>query len=179
MIPIIDIETTGLDYRDHSIMEIAILAVTDELVVVNDITRTFFRDKNIYRRLGPVDQVVIDMHDKSGLWEDCDRTVYQAVEEIESDLIKFIDNHGLEGQPMCGSSIHFDRGFIKSYMPVLESKFHYRNIDVSSIKNLAERWNPEVFTNCPTGKKLHRALPDCYDTLEELKYYRDNFLIVS
>jgi oligoribonuclease len=96
--------------------------------------------------------------------------------EVEAELIAFLAQY-LPGNtsPMCGNSICQDRRFLARYMPGLEAFFHYRNLDVSTLKELVKRWKPGIMTGLTKHGK-HEALADIYESIEELKYYRENFL---
>lgn len=168
---VVDIETTGLEYETDTILELGVILATANLDYVASKHQCFY-----YDRTGNEPDVVAEMHEASGLWEICADPTLPSEYEVCQDFVTFLEVHGATGLPMCGSSVHFDRGFLKSDMALFESVFHYRNIDVSTIKNLAELWNEGAFKGRPEGDKQHRALPDCYDTIEELKYYRTTFL---
>jgi oligoribonuclease len=96
--------------------------------------------------------------------------------EVEAEMIAFLGQHVPSGaSPMCGNSVCQDRRFLARYMPRLEAYFHYRNLDVSTLKELARRWKPEVMAGLSKQGK-HEALADIYESIEELKYYREHLL---
>ena len=116
---------------------------------------------------------VTEMHTKSGLLP----AIVQSsvtVEEAEAATLTFIKQHVGEARsvPLCGNSIGTDRRFLQEYMPTLETYFHYRNVDVSTIKELARRWHPEVFAALPEKETVHRALDDIRESIAELVHYR-------
>ena len=96
--------------------------------------------------------------------------------EAEAQMLAFMSQYVPEKtSPMCGNSVHQDRRFMQKYMPQLEAYFHYRNLDVSTLKELAKRWHPEVAKGV-VKKGAHQALADIEESIEEMRYYRDHFL---
>jgi oligoribonuclease len=96
--------------------------------------------------------------------------------EAERQLLEFISRYvPRNGSPMCGNSIGQDRRFLVKYMPQLEAWFHYRNLDVSTLKELARRWRPDIY-NSFKKQQLHTALADVHESIEELAHYREHFL---
>jgi oligoribonuclease len=119
----------------------------------------------------------INQHGKTGLTQRV-RESQLSEREAEQQTIAFIADYVDQGaSPMCGNSIGQDRRFLHRYMPELEAYFHYRNLDVSSIKELARRWKPEVLTGF-TKQGTHLALDDIRDSIAELQHYRENFFNV-
>ncbi|MCV2509551.1 MAG: oligoribonuclease, partial [Neisseriaceae bacterium] len=115
-------------------------------------------------------------HTRTGL---VDRVKASTLSEKEAEqaMLKFIQEWIPASQaPLCGNTIHQDRRFLQKYMPELESYFHYRNIDVSTIKELAKRWKPEILKGV-VKKGAHQALDDIIESIKEMKYYRENFFI--
>ena len=99
-----------------------------------------------------------------------------TVTEAESQTLEFLSKHVDSGvSPMCGNSICQDRRFLSNYMPNLENFFHYRHIDVSTLKELAVRWKPDIISSSFKNSR-HLALSDIYDSIDELKYYREHFI---
>ena len=98
----------------------------------------------------------------------------RSAAEAEQSVLDFVKTHLPEPghAPLAGNSVHADRAFLRKYMPTLEAWFHYRNVDVSTVKELARRWSPEVLENAPDKGGGHRALADIRESIEELKYYR-------
>lgn len=167
----VDIETTGLDETD-TILEIAIVATDKDLNVNYGIKNIIDHDFNTPPFL-QMSNFVIDMHTKNGLLQDLkkDFEIKTNMQQSEDLLLKWmIDKFGDSKPPLCGCSPHFDRAFLKRLMPRLESRFHYRNIDVSTVRRLCRDWFPEV----PEYLKgdVHRAYPDCRDAITELAYYK-------
>lgn len=120
---------------------------------------------------------VVEMHTQSSLWEQIpDRG--ESLDEAEAALLTFLSKWVEPGEsPMCGSTVSFDRSFLREHMPKLEKYFHYRNIDVSTVKELARLWNKPAFDMRPDdGYKAHRAYADIKASIEELRHYRRAFL---
>jgi oligoribonuclease len=114
-------------------------------------------------------------HAKSGLIDKV-RSSVLTEEAVEQRMITFLQDHVPAGiSPMCGNSICQDRRFLARWMPQLEEYFHYRNLDVSTLKELAKRWKPEILAGLAKQGK-HEALADIYDSIAEMKYYRQKFL---
>jgi oligoribonuclease len=178
----VDIETTGLDARSDRILEIGMVQTTDELEVVE--YRTKYLTLQVEGK--PVqrwDPVVAEMHKNSGLIRDCAFS-QNSLADAEREFTNFIANcvepdpptggvRPMEaGQhPMCGSSVHFDRAFLKRWLPNIEAWFHYRNIDVSSIGELAKLWDPVIWENRPEDMKVHRVIPDIQDSIRRLRWF--------
>lgn len=103
-----------------------------------------------------------------------------SVNEADSILLKFLKEHATEKTALlAGNSVYMDRMFLIKYFPCFNDYMHYRNIDVSTVKELAKSWNPEVYKNAPKKKLLHRGLDDIKESLEEMKYYKMNFFNLS
>lgn len=174
----IDIETTGLDPQEEIILEVGLSLVDPGLNVIDDISHVIKIADTLPESCG---KIVQDMHTKSGLWDDCINNGLDG-REVENLLVEWLRGKGYEPQssPWCGSSVSFDRGFIEPDMPKLAAEFHYRQIDVSTVKELCRRFNPRVFEFLPEPDiKAHRVLSDLRWSIAELKYYTDNFLFVD
>ncbi|MEM7501824.1 MAG: oligoribonuclease [Pseudomonadota bacterium] len=169
----IDLEMTGLDTMNDSIIEIATIVTDAEL---NEIAEgpvlAIHHSKAV---MDGMDAWNTKQHGDSGLTERViDSEVTMA--EAEAETIAFLQKHVPSGaSPMSGNSICQDRRFLARQMPLLESYFHYRNLDVSALKILAQLWAPAVSAGF-RKESSHRALDDIRDSIEELRYYRDNFL---
>lgn len=165
----VDIETTGLEMHKDVILEIGCLAVDGNLDPLDDglsvVLWTHEEDLEI-------DPYVREMHTRNGLLAEVESGMWQ--EEAEDQLLKYVRQFGQDGEiPMAGSSIHFDRKFLERDMPKFEDWFHYRCVDVSTVKELWLRWFPG--RGEPPKVKAHRALPDCVESLEELRWYKQRF----
>lgn len=165
----IDLEMTGLDTDQDSILEIATV-VTDKYLNILEEGPEFavFHDA---ARLQAMDDWNRNQHTKSGLWK---RVVESSADlaTAEAHTLEFLGRWAVPGKsPMCGNSICQDRRFLHRLMPRLERYFHYRNLDVSTLKELARRWSPEVHKGF-TKESSHTALSDVRDSIDELRYYR-------
>lgn len=171
MMPWVDIETTGLDADWDDMLEIGLAITTDDLVLV---FKTSFVIKQLSPRVMP--ELVLNMHTKNGLLADVPFGVTMAAAEAElvEVMERFFHGGGIAPAPMCGSSVHFDRAFLKRVMPRLEACFHYRNIDTSTVKELVERWPvPAGNAKRPVPLKLHRVDPDLTDSIAEMRFYKE------
>jgi oligoribonuclease len=174
----VDIETTGLDPLNDLILEVGVL-ITDENLAEIAATSLVVGYPGFDARSMAIDYVK-EMHDKSGLWEDVAASE-TPLGPVSKALAYWLDYARGAGLPMAGSSIHFDRQFLAHRMPEFEALFHYRNIDVSTVKELCRLWRPDLFAGRPfAGReapaKPHRVLDDLRDSVAELSYYRNTFL---
>jgi oligoribonuclease len=168
----IDLEMTGLSPERDQIIEIATIVTDADLRHIADGPVMAIHQSD--EVLAGMDEWNTRQHGQSGLVRrvrDSDITAAQA----ERDTIKFLQQHLEAGKsPMCGNSICQDRRFLARYMPKLEAFFHYRNLDVSTLKELARRWKPSVLKGLKK-QSSHLALDDIRDSIEELRYYRGKF----
>ena len=167
----IDCEMTGLDLEADALIEVAALVTDFELNVIGEGVQVVIRPPAA--ALEQMGDFVRDMHVSSGLLPELDAGVTLA--EAEDRVIAFIREHCPEGSrpPLAGNSIGTDRAFLARDMPRLEGALHYRNVDVSSVKELARRWYPRVYYASPEKSGNHRALADIAESIEELRYYRE------
>jgi len=169
----IDLEMTGLDPDKDRIIEVAIVVTDSHLNVLGEAPVLVVHQPD--EVLGAMDKWNTSTHARSGL---VDRVKASALNEaaVEQQLLAFLAQY-VPGNtsPMCGNSICQDRRFLARHMPRLETYFHYRNLDVSTVKELARRWKPEIAKGLVKQSK-HEALADIYESIDELKYYRENFL---
>jgi oligoribonuclease len=165
----IDLEMTGLDPLTDSILEIATI-VTDSQM--NELAEgPVLAIKHSETILGAMDEWNTEHHRDSGLWQ---RVVQSRVEmaEAEKSTLEFLSEWTCLGtSPMCGNSICQDRRFMSRLMPDLQAWFHYRNLDVSTLKELASRWSPSLLEGF-SKQNRHEALSDIRESIEELRYYR-------
>ncbi|HUP86647.1 MAG TPA: oligoribonuclease [Acidimicrobiales bacterium] len=166
-----DLEMTGLDPRRHVIVEIATLITDDDLVVVAEGPDLVINPGAA--AMGGMDQVVRAMHTKSGLLGAIEASAV-TLEEAGTATMAFLLSAGVEARsvPLCGNSIGTDRRFLSIHLPEIEEFLHYRSVDVSTIKELARRWYPEVVAGAPPKAGGHRAMDDIKESLVELQYYR-------
>lgn len=170
----IDLEMTGLDPLRDYILEIATIVTDSDLnILAEGPSLAIHYPNNI---LDNMSAWCIDQHGRSGLTERV-RNSDVSLSQAEHQTIHFLEHYVPAGKsPMCGNTICQDRRFLAAGMPLLERYFHYRHLDVSTIKILAERWNKPVFDQFKK-ESSHLALDDVRDSIAELKYYRDHFLI--
>jgi len=169
----IDMEMSGLDPDAERILEVAIVVTNSQLNTVAEAPVLVVHQSDAV--LDAMDSWNKATHGKSGLIDRV-RASTLTEAEVEAQMAAFLDQHVPPNtSPMCGNSVHQDRRFLARYMPKLEAFFHYRNLDVSTLKELAKRWKPEIMVGL-TKHGRHEALADIQESIEELKYYRDNFL---
>ena len=169
----IDLEMTGLDTQNDHIIEIATIVTDPELNTLAEGPVLAIHQSD--EVLAGMDEWNTTQHGQSGLTERVKETC-MTVAEAERLTLEFLDKHVDKGaSPMCGNSICQDRRFLAREMPKLEAYFHYRNLDVSTLKELARRWRPELMSGL-SKKASHLALDDIRDSIAELKYYREHFL---
>jgi oligoribonuclease len=169
----IDLEMTGLDPVNDQIIEIATIITGPELdILAQGPVMAIYQPEEV---LGRMDEWNTSHHSASGLLERVrNSTVTPA--QAEQQTLTFINKWVPEqSSPICGNSICQDRRFLARLMPKLEAFFHYRNLDVSTLKELAQRWAPEIAKSF-TKENKHLALDDIKESIEELKHYRNNLL---
>ena len=168
----LDLEMTGLDTTQDCIIEIATVVTDSELnIIAEGPVLAIFQSQSA---LSAMDDWNIKHHTRSGLVERVQNsTVTEAMAEAQT--IEFLQTFVKPNvSPMCGNSICQDRRFLHRCMPTLEAFFHYRNLDVSTVKELVKRWNPEILKTF-RKKSKHIALEDIKESIAELKHYREHF----
>ncbi|MEE9414218.1 MAG: oligoribonuclease [Acidimicrobiales bacterium] len=166
-----DLEMTGLDPTTDVIVEIATIVTDDELeLVAEGPDLVIFQPPDVLAGMG---DVVREMHANSGLTSQIEASTL-TLADAGAQTLAFLKEHIPEAAtvPLCGNSIGTDRRFLAAYLPDIENYLHYRSIDVSTIKELARRWNPKSLNGAPRKSGGHRALDDIRESLEELRYYR-------
>jgi oligoribonuclease len=171
----IDCEMTGLLLDKDVLVEIAVLVTDSELNVIGEGVDVVIKATS--EQIAGMNEYVTAMHTASGLITEIPNGI--SLTQAEDLIIKYLESAGTtEGKsPLAGNSVGVDRSFIARDMPRLSAYLHYRTIDVSSIKELARRWQPKLYFQAPAKTGNHRALGDIQDSIEELKYYRQSFFI--
>lgn len=167
----IDCEMTGLDLGADALVEVAALVTDYDLQVLGEGVDLVVKPPA--EALAQMGDFVRSMHQTSGLLDELDDGLTLA--EAEEKVLAYVRQHCPDGSrpPLAGNTIATDRSFLARDMPTLESFLHYRNVDVSSIKELARRWFPRAYYAAPAKQGNHRALADIQESIEELRYYRD------
>ena len=169
----IDMEMTGLIPETDRIIEVALVITDGDLNTIVEAPVLVVHQADSV--LDGMDSWNKATHGKSGL---IDKVKASTLDDaaVETQMLEFLKEHvPVRTSPMCGNSICQDRRFLARWMPQLESYFHYRNLDVSTLKELAKRWKPEVAQGIKKHGK-HEALADIYESINEMKYYRENFI---
>ena len=173
----VDCEMTGLNPDTECLVEIAAVITDTELNVMDEGI-----DLVIKPRAGTIEAMgdyVRKMHTDSGLINEFQDGL--ELEDAEAQVLEYIKKYipTAKTTPLAGNTISTDRLFITKYMPKLDDHLHYRNIDVSTIKELAKRWYPRAYFQAPKKDGGHRALADILESIEELKYYRQSVFVES
>jgi oligoribonuclease len=169
----IDMEMSGLNPEIDRVLEVAIVITNSQLEVVAEApTLVVYQPAGVLDRMDDWNK---GTHGKSGL---IDRVKASTLTDadVEAQMLAFVSQHvPPRMSPICGNSVHQDRRFLVRYMPKLEEYFLYRNLDVSTLKELARRWKPEVMAGLTKHGK-HEALADIHESISELRYYREHIL---
>ena len=173
----IDCEMTGLNPETDCLVEVAVVITNSELEILDAGLNVVIKPRA--ESWAQMNDFVREMHTQSGLVQDVEDGVDLAeAEKLILDYIKkFVPNE--KEAPLAGNSIGTDRMFLNRYMPNLDKYLHYRNIDVSSIKELTRRWYPRVYFQLPKKDGGHRALADILESIQELRYYRETVMVAS
>jgi oligoribonuclease len=166
----VDVESTGLEPELDHILEIGLIITDDDLNEVARWSGTIWTPNSNLTRLYD-NEIVRSMHTKNGLLEAVKSDEALELAKAQQELLMMMDPYS--DVPMCGSSVHFDRAMLRRWLPAFEACFHYRNIDVSTVKELVVRWWPSLVLRRPEDRKLHRVIPDIEDSIAELGFYRN------
>jgi oligoribonuclease len=172
----IDLEMTGLDVEQHVIVEIACVVTDGNLVALDDgLDLVVHAGEDA---LAHMDDFVRNMHTKSGLLPLIESSGV-SLEDAQAQVLAYVKSYvpAAGVAPLCGNSIGVDRRFLDRYMRELDGYLHYRSIDVSSLKELARRWYPAIYKKRPGKAEHHRALDDIRESVEELRYYREQLFV--
>jgi oligoribonuclease len=166
----IDCEMTGLDLEVDELVEIAVVITDFELNVLDPGLSIVIKPDA--SALANMSDFVREMHTTSGLIEEIPNG--KSLAEAEYEVLEYVLKYAPSARtaPLAGNTIGTDRMFLAKYMPRLDTHLHYRNVDVSSIKELARRWYPRIYFNAPEKNGGHRALADILESIRELDYYR-------
>ncbi|WP_343153627.1 oligoribonuclease [Buchnera aphidicola (Mindarus keteleerifoliae)] len=170
----IDLEMTGLNPKKNKIIEIATLITDKDLKILSE--GPVIPIHQSLKEISSMNSWNKYVHTKSGLIKRVLKSRFNE-KQAEKETIKFLKKWvPINTSPICGNSVNQDRRFLFEYMPKLEKFFHYRSIDVSTLRELAIRWKPSILRNNHTSKKKHIALEDIYLSVNELDYYRKKFI---
>lgn len=173
----IDCEMTGLDVSTDQLVEVAVVVTDFELTILDPGFDIVIKpDQSALDNMG---EFVRDMHASSGLLEAIPDGV--SLDEAQDAVLAYIRRFVPTAQaaPLAGNTIGTDRAFLARYMPRVDAHLHYRNVDVSSIKELVRRWLPRVYFNAPEKDGGHRALADILESIRELEYYRRTAIVAD
>ena len=169
----LDCEMTGLDPEKERIIEIAVVVTGPQLTPrIEGPVLAIYQSNELLEQM---DKWNKGTHGRSGLIDKVKASTVNE-EDAQAQLLAFLAHYVPKGKtPMCGNTIGQDRRFLVKYMPKLETFFHYRNVDVSTFKELAKRWRPEVYSAFKK-RQSHTALADVHESIDELQHYREHFL---
>jgi oligoribonuclease len=173
----IDCEMTGLDPEKDCLVEIAVVITDIQLNVVDKGLDLVIKPRP--ESLAGMDDYVRNMHTTSGLINEFDNGL--ELKDAEAQVLDYIKKYVPTAKlsPLAGNTIGTDRMFISRYMPDLDGHLHYRNIDVSTIKELAKRWFPKAYFQAPKKVGGHRALADILESIDELRHYRQSVFVAE
>ena len=169
----LDMEMTGLDPECERIIELAMIVTNSELEIIEESPAWVLHQSD--ELLDLMDAWNKNTHGRSGLVNKVKASVLTEA-DVEQEALAFMKKYsGKNASPMCGNTIGQDRRFMARYMPELEAWFHYRNLDVSTLKELCRRWKPEIAKGFVKTAN-HTALVDIRESINELRYYREHFI---
>jgi oligoribonuclease len=171
----VDCEMTGLDLARDELVEVAVLVTDAQLQILGEGADVVIKPSTA--AIDQMDEFVRNMHSSSGLITALDGGL--SMREAEERVLDYVRQFVPEPRkaPLAGNTIHTDRAFLARDMPEFERYLHYRNVDVSSVKELVRRWYPRVYYQSPAKSGNHRALADVQESIEELRYYRETVFV--
>lgn len=169
----LDMEMTGLNPEHDRVLEIAMIITDKNLnILAQSEVYTIHQSDEV---LNNMNEWCVTTHARTGLTQRVRESTFTEA-TAETELLQFMQQWiPPQSTPMCGNTIHQDRRFLARYLPQLEAYFHYRNLDVSTLKELARRWHPAIAKGV-VKRGSHKALDDILESIEEMRYYRDHFL---
>ncbi|KAK2582962.1 hypothetical protein KPH14_009018 [Odynerus spinipes] len=171
----IDMEMTGLDIETCHILEITCLITNSDLKIISDTLNIVINQPNSI--LNNMHGWCKEQHTKTKLIDDV-RNSKISLKDAEQTVLKYLQDHVPQGKcPLAGNTIYMDRLFLCKYMPLVNDYLHYRIIDISTIKELVRRWNPQIYDSAPPKKHSHRATLDIIESIKELDYYKKYMFI--
>lgn len=179
----IDVETTGLDQKTEQLLEVALVVTDEKLVELGAISVVIDFQRPV--RIDDLHPKVVEMHTKNGLFDEIasgNATPLRYAQDVLVARVKDLSERlgfKLSSTPLGGSTVGFDRKWIEEHMPNLAALFHYRSIDVSTVTELASRFNPDLYARRPKGDIAHRALADVRSSIDYLRFYLDEGFIFS
>ncbi len=167
----LDLEMTGLSPIDNVIIEAAVIITDNDLNILAE--SPSYAISQPEEELNKMDKWNNSTHTKSGLIDRVKQSTY-TIKQVEDEILHLIKQFTYKNKsPLCGNTIHQDRKFIARYMPNFEGYLHYRNLDISTLKELAKRWYPGIYSSFTKHNK-HQALADIHESINELKHYREH-----
>ena len=168
----IDLEMTGLDYQTDTILEIATIITDGDLNIIAMGPNLIINQPDDV--LNKMNTFCTELHNKTGLFQSCQQSTV-TMEQAESETVAFLQEHCQKNYaPLCGNTVWFDKLFLKKDMPLIYDYLHYRIVDVTSIKVMLNLWTKDLITY--PKKNVHRALDDIKESIDELKFYKENFI---
>lgn len=173
----IDCEMTGLNPESDCLVEVAVVITNSELEILDDGIDVVIKPRP--ESWANMNDFVRNMHTESGLINEIENGL--SLEDAEKIILEYIQRFvpNAKEAPLAGNTIGTDRMFINRYLPQVDEYLHYRNIDVSSIKELTRRWYPRVYFQLPKKAGGHRALADIRESIQELRYYRETVMVAA